>query len=203
MSKQRFTAKEIFTWDMGKINSLTEKQAREAYRIAQQANNKRIKRIVADGKWSPAMKLNWGLRDDNTKTPQFKPQSVYKNELNIKGALGGIIAWANKETSTLAGTKKWEKKTEKSIGESIGQNISYAELENIFDVVERFREVFPEYQATATSVLIDFVYSEGVENINKYIREGHLTPYSKKTIEDISTQHQRHYVKMRGNYNEK
>lgn len=197
MAKQRLTAKQISSWDVDKINSISEKEAREAYRIMQQANNKRIKRIVQAGKWSPAMKLIWGLRDENTKTPQFKPQTAYKNELNIKSALGGLVFWANKETSTLLGTKKWEKKVSTSVSESIGQKVDYSELENIFDIVERFREVFPEYQSTATSVLVDFVLSEGIENVQRYILNGRLTESAKRAMEGANRIHQQHYIKLK------
>lgn len=196
MAKQKLTVKQIAAWTPEKIQAISEAEARQAYRIMQQANNKRIKRLLSEGKWSPAMKLNWGMRNENTHTPQFKPQSAYRTEYNVKGALGGLIFWANKETSTLSGTKKWEKKVEKSISEKIGQTISFDEIEDIFNITERFKESFPEYLASGTSVLVDFVANEGIERVEEYIVNGQLTTKARELLAEISKKHQKKWVKL-------
>lgn len=156
----KYTVKTIQAMNPEQIDTLTLTEARAAYRVMQQAMNKRLKAMEAQGIYSAAVMSKFGSKR-NTKTPRFKPFSTFA-PAEIKNQLKEITRFSLLKTSTIKGAKATEKEVAQTFSERIGKPVTTQEVRNLFAIIPDIETIIPEAQFLDGSDLVEFMFEYNV-----------------------------------------
>lgn len=152
----KYTVKSIQAMSNEQIETLTLSETRAAYRVMQQAMNKRLKAMEAQNIYSSAVISKFGSKR-NTKSPRFKPFGAFAPR-EIKNQLKEITRFSLLKTATIKGAKTTEKEVAQKFSERIGKPVSALEVREMFAVIPDLETIIPEAQFLDGSDLVEMMF---------------------------------------------
>lgn len=151
----KYTVKSIQGMTIEQINALTLEETRAAYRVMQQAMNKRLKAMEVQGIYSSAVVSKFGSKR-NTKSPRFKPFGAFA-PAEIKNQLKEITRFSLLKTATIKGAKATEKEVSEDFTKRTGKPVTAQEVRELFSVIPDLETIIPEAQFLDGSDLVEMM----------------------------------------------